>query len=135
MSKTVLMLGENPNYKVDGLINFTTIHLRSAKDKPQRIIAAFHREEVKEMEGGLETKFHCQFAFCSPQERTHDKLRGQEIAYRRLIADGPRGYVSFVLPEGFTHQDLRERLKGCALRVAKRKNIRWLEGVTEDGLV
>lgn len=132
---TLLYLREQPNYTTNGLINFMTFHFAGHYGSPQRIIAAFYREVVKEMEGGLETVFNCQFAYCSPREKSSNKFRGQEVAYRRLIDNGPRGFVSFALPGGFTHNDLRNSLKEKACSVAQRKKITWLRGLVPDALV
>jgi hypothetical protein len=127
--------GECPNLFTNGIINYTTLHLKGEyNDQPQRIVAAFYRDGVRKMEGGLEVDFCCQFAFCSPQEGTPNKNRGQYIAARRLIDNGPRGRVTFSLPESFTGHMVRDALKRCAIEVAKRKHIRWLNGYTEDDL-
>lgn len=135
MEEQAEYLGQSPkpDYKTIGNINFITFHLAGRYQKPERIIAAFRR---KWSAPGLENiLYDCQFSFCSPKERFSDKPRGQKIAMLRLLDDGPRGRVTFALPTDFTWSMLEWNLKHFAIKVAKKKRIKWLMGCDADGLV
>lgn len=116
-------------------LNYTTLHLNGLYGNPQRIVAAFYKDGEKEMEGGTESEFLCQFAFCSPKEKSSHKARGRYVATKRLLSDGSRGAVRFTMPEGFTGKMLRDALKERAVKVAKKKNIHWMREYNAADLV
>ena len=132
------MMDHEAGLREIGELFFTTFHrlgMSEDRNRPERIVAAYYKDEEKEMEGGTETEFVCQFSFCSPKEKTSWKALGQDIALKRLLSTGPRGGVTFSMPEGFTSKMLRQRLKELAVEVARKKKITWMRDITEDKLV
>jgi len=132
-TKPTIFVGGDPPLE-PRFINYTTFHIAGIRrEDPARVVAAYY------LDGPGMTKDEwficCQFAFCSPKEKTSDKLKGQAIATHRILNSGPRGGRVFVVPNGASRTVIREGLRLEAIKVAQAKRIRWMKDVRADELV